>query len=57
MAFEEAIGRRRLIAAMAQDGGARTFAGFLLYSGVYPNAKIQQVAATPHFDAGEQLQP
>jgi ribosomal protein S18 acetylase RimI-like enzyme len=48
-AFGEAIGRGRLVAAIAQGGAARTFAGFLLYSGVYPNAKIQQVAATPTF--------
>jgi ribosomal protein S18 acetylase RimI-like enzyme len=48
-AFAEAIGRGRLVAAVAQNGDVRTFAGFLLYSGVYPNAKIQQVAATPTF--------
>jgi ribosomal protein S18 acetylase RimI-like enzyme len=48
-AFGEAIGRGRLVAAIAQGGAARTFAGFLLYSGVYPNAKTQQVAATPTF--------
>jgi ribosomal protein S18 acetylase RimI-like enzyme/predicted nucleic acid-binding protein len=49
IAFEDAIGRHRLIAAIAQDGDIRTFAGFLLYGGVYPNAKIQQVAAVPTF--------
>ncbi|WP_348931106.1 GNAT family N-acetyltransferase [Aquabacter sp. CN5-332] len=49
VAFEEAIGRQRLIAAMAENSGVRTFAGYLLYSGVFPNAKIQQIAAVPKF--------
>ena len=48
-AFEDAIARRRLMAAVVQDGEVRRFAGFLLYSGVYPNAKVQQIAATPVF--------
>jgi GNAT superfamily N-acetyltransferase/predicted nucleic acid-binding protein len=48
-AFGEAMGRGRLVAAIAKNGDVRTFAGFLLYSGVYPNVKIQQVAATPTF--------
>lgn len=48
-AFEEAIGRRRLLAASAEHGGIRIFAGYLLHGGVFPNAKIQQIAATPSF--------
>ncbi len=48
-AFEEAIARRRLLAAVVSDGEASQLAGFLLYSGVFPNAKVQQVAAAPAF--------
>src|ERR1700759_3657346 len=48
-AFGEAIERGRLVAAIAQEGDSRTFAGFILYSGAYPKAKIQQVAAPPTF--------
>ncbi|EIM29454.1 GNAT family N-acetyltransferase [Microvirga lotononidis] len=48
-AFEDAIERRRLIAALVDSDGDRTFAGYLLHSGVFPNAKIQQIAATPPF--------
>ncbi|MER8992250.1 GNAT family N-acetyltransferase [Mesorhizobium sp. M0678] len=48
-AFEEAIGRQRLIAALVEDSGVRTFAGYLLHGGVFPNAKIQQIAAVPAF--------
>lgn len=48
-AYEDAIARRRLMAAVVQDGEAPRFAGFLLYSGVYPNAKVQQIAAIPAF--------
>jgi GNAT superfamily N-acetyltransferase len=48
-AFEEAIRRRRLIVALVQERNARTFAGYLLHSGVFPNAKIQQIATAPSF--------
>lgn len=48
-AFEEAIGRHRLIAALVEHDGVRTFAGYLLHGGVFPNAKIQQIAAVPSF--------
>lgn len=48
-AFEDAIARRRLIAAVVQDGESQMLAGFLLYSGVFPNAKVQQIAAAPAF--------
>jgi ribosomal protein S18 acetylase RimI-like enzyme len=48
-AFEEAIGRGRLIAAVVEEEGVRVFAGYLLHSGVFPNAKIQQIAATSAF--------
>jgi GNAT superfamily N-acetyltransferase len=48
-AFEDAIARRRLMAAVVQDGEVRKLAGYLLYSGVFPNAKVQQIAAAPAF--------
>lgn len=47
--FEEAIERRRLLAAVVSDNGSRNFAGYLLHSGVFPNAKIQQIAAVHTF--------
>lgn len=48
-AFEEAVERRRLIAAVIEENGIRRFAGYLLHSGVFPNAKVQQIAAYPPF--------
>jgi GNAT superfamily N-acetyltransferase len=47
--FEEAIERGRLLAAFVGDRGSRNFAGYLLHSGVFPNAKIQQIAAVKAF--------
>jgi GNAT superfamily N-acetyltransferase/predicted nucleic acid-binding protein len=51
-AFEDAIGRARLIAAVVDDYGQRSFAGYLLHSGIFPNAKIQQVAVVGKFRKG-----
>lgn len=48
-AFQQAIERRRLIAALAEENGERRLAGYLLHSGVFPNAKVQQVAAVQGF--------
>lgn len=48
-AFEGAIGRGRLIAAIVDDRGSRSFAGYLLHSGVFPNAKVQQIAVVNTF--------
>lgn len=48
-AFEDAIERGRVLAAIISEDGSRTFAGYLLHSGVFPNAKIQQVAAVRVF--------
>ncbi|MGK6316309.1 GNAT family N-acetyltransferase [Neorhizobium sp. DT-125] len=48
-AFEDAIGRGRLIAAIVDDRGSRNFAGYLLHSGVFPNAKVQQIAVASAF--------
>ena len=48
-AFEDAIGRGRLIAAVVDEHGSRSFAGYLLHSGVFPNAKVQQIAVVSTF--------
>jgi hypothetical protein len=48
-AFEDAIGRGRLIAAIVDDRGSRSFAGHLLHSGVFPNAKVQQIGVVSNF--------
>jgi GNAT superfamily N-acetyltransferase len=48
-AFEDAVARHRLLAAVVREGDVRSLAGFLLYSGVFPNAKVQQIATAPTF--------
>ena len=48
-AFEEAIERGRLLVAAISHHNSRIFAGHLLHSGVFPNAKIQQIAAVRAF--------
>jgi ribosomal protein S18 acetylase RimI-like enzyme len=45
-AFEEAIGRGRILAAVIDEPQNSSFAGYLLWSGVFPNAKVQQIATT-----------
>src|SRR5260370_25081316 len=42
-AYSEAIERRRLIAMCSTADGDTKVAGFILFSGVFPNARIQQV--------------
>ncbi len=52
-AYGEAIERRRLIAMCSPDGGNTEVAGFILFSGVFPHARIQQiVVAKQHRRAG-----
>jgi ribosomal protein S18 acetylase RimI-like enzyme len=48
-AYEEAITRRRLLAATVNEGGTTVLAGYLLFSGVFPHAKVQQIAAVPSY--------
>lgn len=48
-AIEEAIGRQRLFAATTEIGGSVELAGYLLHGGVFPHAKVQQIAAVPKF--------
>src|SRR5690242_173821 len=42
-AYREAIERRRLVAMCCSVDGTTEVAGFILYSGIFPNARIQQV--------------
>lgn len=42
-AYRDAIMQRRLIAMLARENGASHVAGFILFSGVFPNARIQAV--------------
>ena len=42
-AYIDAIEKRRLVGMLAIIEGTSEFVGFILYSGVYPNARIQQV--------------
>jgi hypothetical protein len=41
-AYREAILQKRLLAMLARENGAAEIAGFILFSGVFPNARIQQ---------------
>jgi ribosomal protein S18 acetylase RimI-like enzyme/predicted nucleic acid-binding protein len=43
-AYREAIERRRLIAMCTPVAGSAIVAGFVLFSGVFPNARVQQIA-------------
>jgi ribosomal protein S18 acetylase RimI-like enzyme len=52
-AYRDAITRKRLIAMFARSDGSTLLAGFVLFSGVFPNARIQQVVVDPeHRRAG-----
>jgi ribosomal protein S18 acetylase RimI-like enzyme len=42
-AYREAIEKRRLVAMCTSINGNSEVAGFILYSGVFPNARIQQI--------------
>jgi ribosomal protein S18 acetylase RimI-like enzyme/predicted nucleic acid-binding protein len=42
-AYREAVEKRRLIAMLAECDGTTSVAGFVLFSGVFPNARIQQI--------------
>jgi ribosomal protein S18 acetylase RimI-like enzyme len=46
-AYREAVEKRRLIAMLAESDGVTLVAGFVLFSGVFPNARIQQVVVKP----------
>jgi ribosomal protein S18 acetylase RimI-like enzyme/predicted nucleic acid-binding protein len=46
-AYADAIVQRRLVAMLDQAGGNGALAGFILFGGVFPHARIQQVAVAP----------
>ena len=48
-ALEEATVRQCVFAATADVGGGSELAGYLLHGGVFPNAKVQQIAAVAKF--------
>ncbi|WP_374307394.1 GNAT family N-acetyltransferase [Dongia sp.] len=43
-AFRDAIDRQRVIAMLAHIGDKSELAGYVIFSGVFPHAKIQQIA-------------
>jgi ribosomal protein S18 acetylase RimI-like enzyme len=47
-AYRDAIMQKRLIAMLAREDGTSHLAGFILFSGVFPNARIQAVAVGPN---------
>lgn len=51
-AYRDAIMQRRLIAMLARGDGDTQLAGFILFSGVFPNARIQAVAVRPDHRRG-----
>src|SRR6266496_2814284 len=51
-AYRDAIVQRRLIAMLARENGTSHVAGFILFSGVFPNARIQAVAVRPDHRRG-----
>jgi ribosomal protein S18 acetylase RimI-like enzyme len=46
-AYSDAIEHGRLVAMIAQIGDSLELAGFILFSGVFPNAKVQQIVVSP----------
>src|SRR5882724_12487134 len=51
-AYRDAIMRRRLTAMLAHGNGTSHLAGFILFSGVFPNARIQAIAVRPDHRRG-----
>ena len=45
-AYREAIEKRRLVAMCTHINGNSELVGFILFSGVFPNARIQQIVVT-----------
>jgi GNAT superfamily N-acetyltransferase len=46
-AYRDAIVQKRLRVMVARENGTSHVAGFILFSGVFPNARIQAVAVSP----------
>ena len=48
-AFKEAAYQGKLLVAVVRRGNAAVYAGHLMHGGVFPQARIYQVYAAPHF--------
>jgi ribosomal protein S18 acetylase RimI-like enzyme len=46
-ALRDAIHQKRLFAMVSRDGERKEVAGYILFSGVFPNARVQQIAVSP----------
>lgn len=46
-AYRDAVEQKRLFAMLARENGTVEIAGFILFSGVFPNARVQQVVVSP----------
>src|SRR5438105_4961066 len=46
-AYRDAIMQKRLRVMLGRENGTSHVAGFILFSGVFPNARIQAVAVSP----------
>ncbi len=51
-AYRDAIIQRRLIAMLARENSTLHVVGFILFSGVFPNARVQAVAVKPDHRRG-----
>lgn len=51
-AYRDAIMQRRLVVMVARENGTSHVAGFILFSGVFPNARIQAVVVRPDHRRG-----
>jgi ribosomal protein S18 acetylase RimI-like enzyme len=47
IAYREAIEKRRLVAMCTPVDGSPEVVGFILFSGVFPNARVQQIVVSP----------
>lgn len=47
-AFRDACAQRRLIAAVEEIGGVKNVIGYILFGGIFPRARVYQIAIAPH---------
>ncbi len=48
-AFADACSQHRLVAAVRTENGAARVAGYILFGGIYPRARVYQVAVSPEY--------
>ena len=51
-AYKDAIEKRRLVGMFSISDGEAKLVGYVLFSGVYPNAKIQQIVVNNSYRRG-----